>query len=127
MKFNVAFEVSISVNIFTNNTEDENYQKESKSALLKLQLSKEDASNIIFRWSKNIFRLSSGNIIQFKTNDNGDIIAISIHTEDEIWLIKNTNQFLADVSEGYFRIRCTEKISNIMEFDFESAMNNDED
>lgn len=112
MKLNIDFEVIAICRKL--NSEDDNI-------IIKLKISKEEASNFIFRFSPSIFKCDKYNVV-LKFNDTGILKGIALLYEDNIFIINNFNEFLADIVEGYISIRTTEKLTGIMNFDFENSL-----
>lgn len=79
------------------------------------------AIKFIFRFSPSVIELSENFKAVFKYDDTNNLIGLAFIKEDDIYVVKNLNKVFSEITEGYIRLRLLNKISNIMEFDFETA------
>jgi hypothetical protein len=52
--------------------------------------------------------------------------SIILINNDYFYIVSNLHQVLADITEGYIRTRLLEKNSAMMEFDFETTLENND-
>ena len=121
MQFNLSFNIPVKCNRYTR----ANKELLEKDIDIKLNINKEQASNIIFRFSPSIFNLGKYNAV-IKVDEMNKLKMVLLDNEKDIYIVNNINEVMADVVEGYIRIRTTEKINNIMEFDFETSLEDSE-
>lgn len=118
MKFDITFVANALVNWYK--ADDEEQEIIQKHMPIDLKLSKDDAANFIFRFGSNAFDIQDYHVVM-KYNEVNELFGIAlINKDNDIFVVVNTNSFLAQVTEGYVRARTTEKITAMMEFDFEA-------
>ena len=118
MKFDITFVANALVNWYK--ADDENKEIIQKHMPIDLKLSKDDAANFIFRFGSNTFDVQDYHVVM-KYNEANELFGIAlINKDNDIFVVANMNSFLAQVTEGYVRARTTEKITAMMEFDFEA-------
>lgn len=120
MKFDTSFTVNAICNIF----DEDNQNIEEKGAKIDLKISKEQASNFLFRFAPPVFMVEDYKVVLRFDNMNC-LKAIVLMKNDKLYVIINTNQVISDIMEGYIRLRTSDKILSIMEFDFETALYDD--
>jgi hypothetical protein len=95
---------------------------ESKRFNITLNMNLTDASNFIFRFKSPVFSVDTYKVL-LKYDSMGNCKEIILIKDDKIYIVLNKEQLISDITEGYFRIRMTDKIVNILDFDFETANN----
>lgn len=118
MKFDITFVANALVNWYK--ADDEKQEIVQKHMPIDLKLSKGDAANFIFRFGSNAFDIQDYHVVM-KYNEVNELFGIAlINKDNDIFVVVNMNSFLAQITEGYVRARTTEKITAMMEFDFEA-------
>ena len=109
MKLNITFDITLHCDHFKKCSNQE-FEKLSSVYNIDLNLTKEEAYNFIFRNGTNNFKVGE--------------YTVNIHQEDTIGiaLIRDNNVYIVT----NVRIRTTEKLSSIMEFDFETCYKEDD-
>ena len=94
-----------------------------------INIDKFSAANFLYRFSPNKF-ICDKYIFVLKFDDKHRLTNIMFKETDKedsnIFLVINMEQVLHDINEGYIRIRTLEKMSSLLEFDFEDARKEDE-
>ena len=121
MKFDITFSVTaVCAKYYADNSES----SESLSTTnITLNLDKNIAANFLFRFAPSAFKLDDETKVILRYDKMNNLIGICIFRDQFVYIVKNMNQVLAEILEGFMRIRTTEKITSIMEFDFETASN----
>lgn len=125
MKTKTIFYVNALVKVYSKDPEDNDFKPYNK--ILELSLDKESAEKFLFRFYNPIFNIGDykfifnyDNIHEFKylsiVNTNKE------EQENCFYVVTNMNQLVSDILEGYMQICSMEKVANIVEFDFECAL-----
>lgn len=116
MKMNMKFTVVARCRVYE---DDKSYTED-----LEFTLDKNQAAMFLFRFCQNPFAIGEYKIM-LKEN-NGTLNAITFtDNERKRYIVTNMNQFISNIHEGYFRILAMDKISSIIEFDFDQTYNED--
>ena len=123
MMFNVSFEAVANCIVYDTSREDGT--PISVNTEIKLEIFKSDAENILYRFSPGQFSINDYKVIM-KTDTFGNLKAITLikdtFEKQYLYVVNNTNTFLSNIHQGYIRILLMEKVSDIMEYDFETSL-----
>ena len=124
MKMDVKFSVTALCNkYYREYVEKEMDSKVISSKEIVIPITPEIAANFIFRFAPSVFDLPDTEYrVQLKFNNMYVLKGICLLTDEFIYVVKNTNQVLSDIVEGYIRTRMLEKVSSMLEFDYERAL-----
>lgn len=103
---------------------EEGYANE-KPLDFELDFTIETAQNLLMRFGPDTIELDNNIVIKFlRKAGNQDFLGILLITkEDETsYFVGNHEQFLRDIHEGYMKISALNKISTIIDFDFEAGL-----
>ena len=121
MKLNITFDITLHCDHFKKCSNQE-FEKLSSVYNIDLNLTKEEAYNFIFRNGTNNFKVG-----EYTVNiHQEDTIGIALIRDNNVYIVTNVKEVINDIIEGYIRIRTTEKLSSIMEFDFETCYKEDD-
>ena len=96
-------------------------KRESKEVRLEFDI--ESAQKFLFRFGPETFDLSDSIKVMFLKNKDKEIISILlIIKDDSSYIITNYEQIFRDIHEGYMKLSALEKITNILDFDFEAGL-----
>lgn len=114
MDFSIMFKVTARCNIFDLNNQDAEPDKKD----IVLTLNRSLAENFIYRCGQKNFSIGK----DFKVTI-GDDNSIEINTTDNKHIIVlNTSQLFEQILDGYNRINMMKLLDSLLEFDFESAI-----
>lgn len=83
----------------------------------------ESAQNLLMRFGPDTIVLDTVILKFLRKAGNQDFLGILLITEDEeSYFVGNHEQFLRDVHEGYMKITALDKISTILDFDFDAGL-----
>ena len=125
MKTKTIFYVNALVKVYSKDPEDNDFKPYNK--ILELSLDKESAEKFLFRFYNPTFNIGDYKFI-FNYDNMHEFKYLSIvHTnkdeqENCFYVVTNINQLVSDILEGYMQICSMEKVANIVEFDFECAL-----
>lgn len=115
MKFNFTFSVIARCQIFDDN---ENIGEED----IELMFNEVLAASFLFKFGPDAFKIGDYKL-QMKYNSNHNITDMVLKDQEgKIYICTNFKQVLADVHDGYLRIKTFDKIVDIMEFDFKAGI-----
>lgn len=117
MKFEMKFKVQAICKHFKNN---EKIDKEA-TYNIELNIGKDEAANFIFRFAPSMFIVDDYKVIM-RFDDLCKRKSITLVKGNNFYLVINMTELLSEILEGYIRIRTMEKIASIMEFDFETSL-----
>ncbi len=121
MRMNFIFTVIARCKKFDRNRSESDFVDEKEDIELSFDLEK--AARFLFRFYSHAFNIGEYKIL-FKTSENGELQGISLFQGDYIYLVLNTNQVINDVLKGYNYLITMNKVVDIMEFDFDAAIDN---
>lgn len=125
MKFDIKFATIAQCRRFPKDAPESNLE-EVIDVDIDLIVDKNTASNFIFRFAPSVFKIPDTNyqcVLKFDASSN--LIGICFIDDEYIYVVKNMNLVLGDLVEGFIRTRLLEKNSAMMEFDFETASEKD--
>ena len=115
MSFNVVFRCAV--------YEDTN-KSECYNDNIEIEFNKDTAEKFLLRFHEPVFDVDGYKFIFQYNNKSGitKLSALTIHNNTALYIVRNLNQVISDVLEGYIQICTMEKTSHVMDFDFESAI-----
>ena len=119
MKMNFLFTVIARCKKIDRSVSESNFVDEKEDIELNFDIEK--AGRFLFRFYNHAFNIGEYKIL-FKTSENGDLQGISLFKGDCIYIILNINQVINDVLKGYNYLVTMNKVVDIMEFDFNAAI-----
>ena len=98
---------------------------------IELTLNMDQAAKILFRFEDYHIMIGDFKLRMYTDKNKNTTLTYSLFKRDEMgkvyeYLITNTNQFISNVHEGYFRLLAMNKFSSILEFNFENELDPDE-
>lgn len=125
MKFNFNFTVTARCTKIENRITTENNYSTTESIPEKIDIdlsfNEEDCENLLFKMTSYNFILNGYKVL-FKFGNMMNFQCIILCKDKDSYIVTNSNQLINDVLEGYIRLRSMQKISDIMEFDFNTAL-----
>lgn len=123
MKINMTFKVQAICKVYSKS--DDTKVQDNKT--LDIEMDSHMAANFLFKFTPYAFEMGEFKVLLNHDGYN-NLIGISFHKDDDLYIVANRNQFLAEVLEGYERINIMERLSNIVEYSAfsSSAPDNDE-
>ena len=79
------------------------------------------AASILFKFGPDAFALGQYKVL-LKYNEKHNLTCITLHKDDDMYIISNHNQVLNDIHDGYIRLKVMDKLNDIMSFDFKAAL-----
>ena len=110
MTLNMEFTVTARCRVYDKSDDS----KEPYTEDIDLHLNKDQAMGLLLRFAPSHFALDEFKI-SFHKDGIGDIDGIILIKDNKHYVIKNTNQFISDVHEGYFRLLMLNKLSSLLE------------
>ena len=124
MKLNLGF--SVIANCVVLEPQD---TKDKSSLEIPLHFDIESAMNFVARFGPDSIELevgenhiNTGKVVFSRKASDPNYIAILLLVDDETYIIKNPHQILRDVFEGYNKLVTLNKISSIIDFDFDAGL-----
>jgi hypothetical protein len=93
---------------------------------IEIEFTKEAAEKFLFRFYDPIFDIDGYKFIWNYSNKSGitRLSALTLSKGDNLYIVRNLNQVIQDCLTGYIQICAMEKAANIVDFDFETAIEN---
>lgn len=115
MSFNVVFRCAV--------YEDIN-SKESYNDSIEIEFNKDTAEKFLLRFYDPIFDIDGFRFMFQFSNKTGitKLASLTLSRNNVLYIVRNLNQIISDVLQGYVQICTMEKTANVMDFDFESAI-----
>ena len=79
------------------------------------------AASILFKFGPDAFAFGQYKVL-LKYNEKHNLTCITLHKDDDMYIISNHNQVLNDIHDGYIRLKVMDKLNDIMSFDFKAAL-----
>lgn len=118
MKMNLGFTVIANCSVAIDEIGQINHEKKE----IELSFDIESAQKFIMRIGPDIFDLNDKIKIRFLRKDDVISTLLLIVKDDCSYIVTNHEQLLRDVHEGYLKIQALDKISTILDFDFEAGL-----
>ena len=116
MKFEMNFIVTMSCNHY----EGDNTSSFSKETL-EISLTEKDAKWFLFNFTPNVFKLKDYVVfLRFDQSQVLQSIVLREHESGDMYVVTNLNQVISQIHEGYLRSKISNKVLQIMEFDFDT-------
>lgn len=116
MNFNMTFTVTARCDKFT---KGDNTSEKIDTVDLNIPMDKDKSMNFLFRFMPSSFDLDDYKVL-LKFDNYNKLNAVILIDDEFLYVVKNFNQFINDIIEGYNRTRVTEKIVSILDFDFDT-------
>ena len=131
MKLNTTFEVIAKCYEFTNFKDLRNLEAYRTAPIedITLKFDRISASCFLFKNQKNCFRINDL-VIHLKFDPNhilNGIILIDCNNNKVIYYVINPDELFNNVVEGYIRLRTVDKLSSLLELDFEDTKREDDE
>lgn len=117
MKMNFGFTVIARCQKFETGTSG----VDSEKVDIELTFDLEKAMRFLFRFYENVIIIDEYKMF-IKSNENSKLKAIALFKDDYTYLVLNENQLVNDILKGYNYLVTMEKVTDIMEFDFNAAI-----
>lgn len=119
MKLDLSFTVVARCSL----TFKENGDVDTSDKDITLKFTMDSAENFLSRFSTMYIDLDDNIRIMFMNNTNGlSVRGILVMKDGESYLVKNHEQIIRDVREGFLKLHTLDKISTILDFDFEEGL-----
>lgn len=115
MKFEMNFNVLCICNHYKNN--DTEFKETNVE--LELKMDATEAFMFISRFVPSYFAFQDYRV-RITNNAYGVINGLALVKENDVYIVKNLNHFLATITEGFLRLKSTEKFLQLLDFDFET-------
>lgn len=114
---NLSFTVIARCKIFEKGL-DESYDVKED---IELEFDREKALKFLLRFSESAMIIGEYKMM-FKYNDKHLVTGIVLFKQDKVYMVTNTQQVVSDIIKGYEYLVTMDKVSDIMSFDFNAAM-----
>lgn len=126
MKINMTFNVTLRCRVFEGNTYDSLDTNAPKEDII-VTFNESQASNICFR-NGTLKSIVDGYRLSIINDTYGRFETIILNKDNRTYIVLNPNQVINDLIEGLMRVNHLTRYANMLEFDFETALNaNDDD
>lgn len=132
MQFDISFNVNASCIKFikTDNGQlqwenKESEKEKSRRTLIDLEISDKEAPYFLFKFAPDVFAIKGYHVVMKHDKLESGVETIMLFPDDDqdhVYLVSNIEQLLASINEGYFRIKMMQKLSSILEYDFETSL-----
>lgn len=131
MKLNTTFEVVAKCYEFTDMKDLRNLEAYRNAPIenITLTFDRISASCFIFKNQKNTFRVNDI-VISLRFDPNhvlNAILLVDSNNNKVIYYVINPDELFSNIVEGYIRLRTVDKLSSLLELDFEDTKREDEE
>lgn len=129
MKMNTTFEVVAKCYEFTESKDLLNLEKYRNAPIedITLNIDRISASCFLFRNQRSVFRVNNF-VVNLKYDNHNTLAAIILISENKIlYYVINPDELFNNILEGFIRLRTLDKISSLLELDFEDTRREDDE
>lgn len=88
---------------------------------IELKFNEITAASFLFKFGPDSFKLNEYKAI-CKYNEKNNLVGLCLIDDKYFRIVTNFAQIRNDIHEGYLRLKCLEKISDLLEFDFKAGI-----